>query len=449
VCFPFLTQRKKLLQTFQNDAHVVSAVVGTQWGDEGKGKVVDLLSHSFDIVARYQGGPNAGHTVKYDGKTFVLHHIPTGILRPGISCVLGNGMVINIESLIHEIDQLSKQSIDVFSRLLISENAHIIMPYHIKIDCASESSAHADKEAIGTTGRGIGPAYADKARRTGVRIGDLLHPSLLEKKVKSNVEYANKILRAVYDADGCDYAEVMAKLEKTAKYIDKNIVNARQYVCNAIGNGKKVLLEGAQGTHLDIDFGTYPFVTSSNTTIGGACTGLGVGPKDIGTVIGIMKAYTTRVGNGPFPTELEGPKGEKMRKIGDEFGATTGRPRRCGWWDGVAGKISVQLNNIDYFAITKLDVLDTFESIRICTGYKLGNRVIDYIPSNPEEACAMEPVYEEVEGWNTDITGVKEYEELPEQARNYLEIIEKITGVPVMLVSVGPRRKETIWKNEL
>lgn len=437
------------MQNLQSKNSQIKAVIGTQWGDEGKGKVVDLLSDNFDIVARYQGGPNAGHTVKFDGKTFILHHIPTGILRPDISCVLGNGMVINVESLMEEIEQLSDKSIDVFSRLFISENAHIIMPYHIQLDCASEACDDGSVEVIGTTGRGIGPAYADKARRTGIRMGDLLNFNILEKKVRSNVLYTNKILETVYSKKPCDADEILSLLERHSRLIKKNIINTQQYFYNSVKQGKKILLEGAQGTHLDIDFGTYPFVTSSNTTIGGASTGLGIGPKLIGDVIGIMKAYTTRVGNGPFPTELTGEIGEKIREIGSEFGATTGRPRRCGWWDGVAGKISAQLNNIDYLAITKLDVLDSFKSIKLCVGYKINGEIVQYLPSDPDVVDRIEPVYEEMEGWNTELREIREYDKLPVQAKKYLERIEEFTEVEILMVSVGPRRSETIWKKDL
>jgi len=423
------------LQVYQNKSPSVRAVIGTQWGDEGKGKVVDLISDRFDIVARFQGGPNAGHTVKFDGKTFILHHIPTGILRPDISCVLGNGMVINAESLLKEIKQLQDESVDVLSRLFISQNSHLIMPYHIKLDCESEASTGGG-ETIGTTGRGIGPAYADKAQRTGIRMGDLLNPAQLEKKVRSNVKFKNEILELVYKTEGCDADKILEGLEIIRKVLRENIIDTREFLYRSYNSGKDILLEGAQGTHLDIDFGTYPFVTSSNTTIGGACTGLGLSPRSIGEVIGIMKAYTTRVGNGPFPTEIKDELGEEIRKIGGEYGATTGRPRRCGWWDGVISRFSAEINNLDYLAITKLDVLDSLDTIKLCTGYKINGEVLNYLPSDPDVIDQIEPVYEEMEGWKTSIS-------------EYLQRIEEITGVEILMVSVGPRRRETIWKKML
>ncbi|MCD6116629.1 adenylosuccinate synthase [bacterium] len=436
------------MQVYPNKSSSVRAVIGTQWGDEGKGKVVDLISDKFDIVARFQGGPNAGHTVKFDNKTFILHHIPTGILRPDVSCVLGNGMVINAESLLNEIKQLQDESVDVLSRLYISQNAHLIMPYHIKLDSESETSASSE-EMIGTTGRGIGPAYADKAERTGIRMGDLLNPAQLEKKIRSNVKFKNEILKLVYKTEGCNADEILDGLLSITKIIGKNIIDTREYLYKSYTSGKNILLEGAQGTHLDIDFGTYPFVTSSNTIIGGAFTGLGLGPGSISEVIGIMKAYTTRVGNGPFPTEISDKLGEEIRKIGGEYGATTGRPRRCGWWDGIVSRFSAEINSLDYLAITKLDVLDSLKSIKLCTGYKVDGKILNYLPTDPELIVKIEPVYEEMEGWNTSISGVRQYNDLPDNAKKYLHRIEEITGVEILMVSVGPRRKETIWKKRL
>jgi len=421
----------------------VQLVLGTQWGDEGKGKVVDLLGETSDIVARYQGGPNAGHTVKFDGETFILHLIPTGILRPHTQCFIGNGMVINPDSLLEEIKALEERGIEVSGRLFMSQNAHLILPYHPIIEKVSEEMDGDNK--IGTTGRGIGPAYADKASRVGIRMGDLLDFSRLKKKVSQNVRVKNLILEKVYGVEGVDERAVLDSLEAFREKVKENIVDATWMLHQEIRNGKRVLLEGAQGTLLDIDFGTYPYVTSSNTTLGGVCTGLGIGFRKIDRIIGVLKAYTTRVGNGPFPTELKGSLGDKVRETGREYGATTGRPRRCGWFDSVIARYAVQINGIDVLAVTKLDVLDALDEIRICTGYRYRGKVLNRFPADCGILEEVEPVTEVMPGWQEPISGVRQWEDLPEAARNYLKKIEEIVETPVGMVSVGSTREETIW----
>jgi len=418
-------------------------VLGAQWGDEGKGKVVDLLGEVSDIVARYQGGSNAGHTVRFDGETFILHLIPTGILRPHTQCFIGNGMVINPDSLLEEMKALEERGIMVSGRLFISQNAHLILPYHPIIEKVSEEMDEDNK--IGTTGRGIGPAYADKASRVGIRMGDLLDLSLLKKKVSQNVRVKNLILEKVYGVQGVNEERILDSLKAFRDKIKGSIIDARWRLNEEIRKGKRVLLEGAQGTLLDIDFGTYPYVTSSNTTIGGACTGLGIGLRKIDRIIGVLKAYTTRVGNGPFPTELEGSLGEEIREMGGEYGATTGRPRRCGWFDGVIARYAVQVNDVDALAVTKLDVLDTLDEIQICTGYRYRGEGLTQFPSNSRILEEVEPVTEVMPGWKEPISGVREYGDLPEDARSYLKKIEEIVETPIRMVSVGSSREETIW----
>lgn len=431
------------MTAFLKESVSVQLVLGTQWGDEGKGKVVDLLGETSDIVARYQGGPNAGHTVKFDGETFILHLIPTGILRPHTQCFIGNGMVINPDSLLEEMKALEERGIEVSGRLFMSQNAHLILPYHPIIEKVSEEMDGDNK--IGTTGRGIGPAYADKASRVGIRMGDLLDFSRLKKKVSQNVRVKNLILEKVYGVEGVDEKEVLDSLEAFREKVKENIVDATWMLHQEIRKGKRVLLEGAQGTLLDIDFGTYPYVTSSNTTLGGVCTGLGIGFRKIDRIIGVLKAYTTRVGNGPFPTELKGSLGDKVRETGREYGATTGRPRRCGWFDSVIARYAVQINGIDALAVTKLDVLDALDEIRICTGYRYRGKVLNRFPADCGVLEEVEPVTEVMPGWQEPISGVRRWEDLPEAARNYLKKIEEIVETPVGMVSVGSTREETIW----
>ncbi len=421
----------------------VQLVVGTQWGDEGKGKVVDLLAEDVDIVARYQGGPNAGHTVKIENETFIFHHIPTGVLRPNIQCIIGNGLVIDPISMLDEIRTLEKRGIDVVSRLFISPWAHLILPYHSKIEKLYEELKKGKK--IGTTGRGIGPAYADKMSRIGIRVGDLLDRNSLREKISETVGIKNQILQKVFGVDGFDPAEIEDILIRFLEKIKNCITDTTLMLNSSIREGKNILLEGAQGTLLDIDFGTYPFVTSSNTTCGGVCTGLGISLRRVDRIIGILKAYTTRVGNGPFPTEVSDSIGTRIRELGGEYGATTGRPRRCGWFDGVIAKYAVMINDIDVLVITKLDVLDSLDQIKICTKYRHKGVELDSFTPDSLILREVEPVYETFPGWGKKISDIRTYSELPDAARIYLKRIEQIAGVPIGVVSVGSHRDEIIW----
>ena len=422
----------------------VTVLVGTQWGDEGKGKIVDILSEKYKIVARYQGGANAGHTVIIGDKKFILHLIPSGILRKDVTCVIGNGVVIDPTALLEEINLLEKNGIKVEGRLFISHNAHLIMPYHKLLDSISESGV----SKIGTTGRGIGPCYIDKFARKGIRIVDLLDRTELEKKIRLNLKEKNKLLKKVYEHEGLDVDAIVKEYLEFDKTIDKYIKDIPSFLNNAIAGGKSILLEGAQGTLLDVDHGTYPFVTSSNPTSGGACTGTGIPPTRIDSVLGIVKAYTTRVGNGPFPTELTNEDGEKLRKIGDEYGATTGRPRRCGWYDAFLVAYSQLINGITSVAITKLDVLSSFEKIKVCVGYKISAKKIKYFPTSVEQLSAVTPIYEELDGWNEDISSCNSYKELPKKTKEYLDFISKHSGINIEIISVGPKRIQTFYVNK-
>ena len=419
----------------------VTVLVGTQWGDEGKGKIVDILSEKHKIVARYQGGANAGHTVIIGDKKYILHLIPSGILREDVTCVIGNGVVIDPTALLEEINLLEKNGISVEGRLFISHNAHLIMPYHKLLDSISESSV----SKIGTTGRGIGPCYIDKFARKGIRIVDLLDRTELEKKIRLNLKEKNELLKKVYEHEGLDVDAIVKEYLEFDQTIDKYIKDIPSFLNNAIEEGKSILLEGAQGTLLDVDHGTYPFVTSSNPTSGGACTGTGIPPTKINSVLGIVKAYTTRVGNGPFPTELTNEDGEKLRKIGDEFGATTGRPRRCGWYDAFLVAYSQLINGVTSVAITKLDVLGGFEKIKVCIGYEINGKRIKYFPTSVEQLSAVKPVYEELDGWNEDISSCTSYKELPAKTKQYLDFISKHSGINIEIISVGPKRKQTFY----
>ena len=422
----------------------VTVLVGTQWGDEGKGKIVDILSEKYKIVARYQGGANAGHTVIIGDKKFILHLIPSGILRKDVTCVIGNGVVIDPTALLEEINLLEKNGIKVEGRLFISHNAHLIMPYHKLLDSISESGV----SKIGTTGRGIGPCYIDKFARKGIRIVDLLDRTELEKKIRLNLKEKNELLKKVYEHEGLDVDAIVKEYLEFDKTIDKYIKDIPSFLNNAIAGGKSILLEGAQGTLLDVDHGTYPFVTSSNPTSGGACTGTGIPPTRIDSVLGIVKAYTTRVGNGPFPTELTNEDGEKLRKIGDEYGATTGRPRRCGWYDAFLVAYSQLINGITSVAITKLDVLSSFEKIKVCVGYKISGKKIKYFPTSVEQLSAVTPIYEELDGWNEDISSCNSYKELPKKTKEYLDFISKHSGINIEIISVGPKRIQTFYVNK-
>lgn len=416
-------------------------LVGAQWGDEGKGKIIDFLTESADIVVRSQGGNNAGHTVIVGGKKYVLHLIPSGILRKGTMCVIGNGVVIDAVSLAGEIEGLRQKGIRVSkSNLLISDSAHLTLPHHRALDRAKETAK--GKGKIGTTGRGIGPTYADKASRVGLRTGDLLEPKRFLEKLKVRVKDANEQLKAM-GAETIDFKKASAEYLEAAKVITPFLGHTVVFLAEAVKAKKEMLFEGAQGTFLDIDHGTYPYVTSSNTTSGGACTGSGVPPNRIQKVVGTMKAYTTRVGEGPFPTENE-QIGDMLHGMGREFGATTGRARRCGWFDAAFTRYATIVNGIDELAVTNVDGLDTMASIKVCTGYKLGKKTIDYPPSDLELLAQCVPIYEEFEGWLKDTTASKKWSDLPVKCRKYLQAIAKFTGAKLSIVSVGPGREQTI-----
>jgi adenylosuccinate synthase len=419
----------------------VQIIVGAQWGDEGKGKIVDHLSEHVDIVARYQGGANAGHTVVIGDKEYVLHLIPSGIFHENVTCVIGNGVVIDPFALLDEIRQLQELKVNISGRLLISHNAHLIMPYHKLLDSIREQGT----EKIGTTGRGIGPAYIDKAMRTGIRIVDLLNRDVFVGKLTRNIEEKNQILAKIYGTTEIDVDQIVAEYEEFDKKIDEYVTDSALYLNRALRDGKRVLAEGAQGALLDIDHGTYPFVTSSNPTSGGACTGLGIPPTSITSVLGVVKAYSTRVGNGPFPTELDNAVGESLRELGGEYGATTGRPRRCGWLDAVSLRYSAMINGIRQVAITKLDVLDTFEEVKVCIGYQYGGKLLKTFPTDIPSLQAIVPLYETFEGWKTPTSAITTYNALPANARRYLDAVSGLTGTEIHMVSVGARRDQTIF----
>jgi len=419
------------------------AVIGAQWGDEGKGKIVDLLCESFDVVARYQGGHNAGHTVKFADQHYALRLIPSGILHRDKLCILGNGMVIDPEALLEEIDNLRKLRVHVEENLMISDSAHCILPYHRALDLAREESA--GKAKIGTTGRGIGPAYETKVSRYGIRIGDLLDAKVLAEKIEFACAEKNGLLRHVYGKDGFDARELTQSYLRFGEIIRSRITNGTVLVNQMIRAGKRVMFEGAQGTLLDVDHGTYPFVTSSNTVAGGICTGLGVAPKNIHEVIGVVKAYTTRVGGGSFPTELNDHNGEHLRKRGNEFGTVTGRPRRTGWLDLVVLRTAAMLNGLDSIALTKLDVLDDFDEIPVCTAYNIHGKRLDTFPSSAVDD--YKPEYRTFKGWKRSTVGVTSFNDLPQQAKDYIRFIEEEIGARVSIVSTGPRREETILRS--
>ena len=399
------------------------AVLGAQWGDEGKGKIVDMLTPHFAAVARYQGGHNAGHTVYVKGKKFVLHLIPSGILHPGVTCAIGNGVVIDPQALFAEIDELGRAGISVDGRLLVSEKAHIILPYHRELDVLSE--ARRGERKIGTTSRGIGPAYEDKIGRRGIRVCDLLGDrQALADEVRENVSARNRMIKD----STLDWKPVYDQLLAYGERMRRWTGDVSLALDRAIGQGTRVLIEGAQGAMLDIDHGTYPYVTSSNATIGGACTGLGIPPRAIRGVLGVAKAYLTRVGEGPLPTELFGSIGDRLRETGQEYGASTGRPRRCGWYDAVAVRYAVRVNGIDSIALTKLDVLDGLETIEICTGYSIGNRTVTEFPSDLNTAGSITPIYESWPGWKTPTKGARDYAQLPIEAQRYVKRLEEVSG---------------------
>ena len=421
-----------------------AAVIGAQWGDEGKGKIVDLLCEEFDVVARYQGGHNAGHTVKFADKHFALRLIPSGIIHPQKLCLLGNGMVIDPEALLSEIESLRAAGVVIEENLLISDSAHCILPYHRALDLAREEAAGVAK--IGTTGRGIGPAYESKAGRYGIRVADLLDPEVLKQKIEFTCAERNAVLRDVYKQDTFDPQKLYDDYLRFAEQLAPRITNGTVWINEQIRAGKRVMFEGAQGMMLDIDHGTYPFVTSSNTVVGGVCTGLGVAPKHIHQVIGVAKAYTTRVGGGAFPTELHDELGEHLRKRGNEYGTVTGRPRRTGWLDLAVLRTAATINGLDAIALTKLDVLDEVEEIQVCTAYNVRGKTWNTFPAFAVAHNDYQPEYRAFQGWKTSTAGITSYDDLPLQAKDYVRFIEDETETKVTIISTGPRREETILR---
>jgi adenylosuccinate synthase len=422
-------------------------LIGSQWGDEGKGKIIDVLTENVDIVVRSQGGNNAGHTIVNGNKKYILHLIPSGILRRGKTCVIGNGVVIDPLALVQEIEGLRTQGIKVSNNLLISETAHLVMPYHRALDERREQMK--GKNKIGTTKRGIGPAYGDKAARVGMRLADLIRPEVFEKKLRLRIKENNLLLKS-FGEKTLSFEKVLKEYQAAATVLKPFIINTVAYLHEAMAKKKNILFEGAQGTFLDLDHGTYPFVTSSNTTSGGACTGSGVPPNRIDSVVGVMKAYTTRVGEGPFPTE-DGTVSEMLHNMGREFGSTTGRARRCGWFDAVATRYATMVNGVDHLAITNVDGLDHVQEILICTGYRIDGRgkTVAIPPTDAEELARCKPVYKKMPGWKSSTSECKKYSDLPLKARNYLETIAQLTGAKLWIVSVGPGREQTMWtKNQ-
>jgi adenylosuccinate synthase len=423
---------------FDSDIRTL-VVVGAQWGDEGKGKLVDVLAERADWVVRYQGGANAGHTVHIGGHSFVLHQIPSGIMHPGVRCAIGNGVVLDPDTLFTEIDELVRDGVDVEGRLYVSDRAHLVLPQHKLLDCESAAS-----RVIGTTGRGIGPAYEDKIARRGIRVLDLRHPGRLRELLARSIEHANNQLAAFGSEKRADLDATVELLERLAPRLLPLADDVGLAVHRAQRAGAAVLLEGAQGSLLDVDHGTYPFVTSSSTTSGGAATGVGIGPGTIDAVLGVVKAYTTRVGNGPLPTELDEPLASKVRELGHEFGATTGRARRCGWFDAVVVRYAARVNGLTGLAVTKLDVLDTLDRVAICTGYEVDGEPVDEFPGDLVELERAVPRYEWFEGWKSSTAGARKLEELPAAARRYMERIQELADTPIAYVSVGTRRDQIV-----
>jgi len=417
-------------------------VVGAQWGDEGKGKIIDFLAGEAEVVARYQGGHNAGHTVVVNDEKFILHLIPSGILHPGKVCMIGNGVVIDPEALIEEIDGLRAKGVVIEDNLFISKNAHLIMPYHKVIDIEAERLK--GTKGIGTTGRGIGPAYVDKMARIGIRMVDLLDPQVFREKLEINLSNMNNLLDTIYRVKGLNLEEIYSKYIGYADRIGRYIADVSILANKFISEGKSILFEGAQGTLLDVDHGTYPYVTSSNAVAGGVCTGIGIGPTKINGVIGVSKAYTTRVGGGPFPTELKDRLGEDLRAKGGEYGATTGRPRRCGWFDSLSVRYSVRVNGMNGLALTKLDILDEYPKIKICVGYKYKGKIYEEMPQESSVLWGCEPIYEEMDGWVQSTVGIRRFDDLPEMARAYINKIESLVGVKVDIISTSQRRDDIV-----
>jgi len=418
-------------------------VVGTQWGDEGKGKIVDTISESFDAVARYQGGNNAGHTVMVGQEKTILHLVPSGILRKGKICILGNGVVIDLPALTYEFNQLRRLGVRVEGHFFIGKNAHLVLPYHKIIDQEREQNL---ARRIGTTGRGIGPAYADKAARVGIRIGDLFDPAIFRERLRTNV--AEKQAHASKESalHTLDPETIFQEQMTHFRTVQGFLVDASTILNRLIDEGKKILFEGAQGTLLDVDLGTYPYVTSSSATAGGACIGTGVGPTKIDGVLGVMKAYTTRVGEGPFPTELKDVLGDELRRRGEEYGATTGRPRRCGWLDAAAIRYAIRVNSLSTLALTKLDVLDTFPVLKICKAYRYRGETLEEFPNETDILKECQPIYKEIKGWQESTVGLKAIEELPKKCRAFLDRLEATLGVDISVLSTGPERDQTILR---
>jgi len=418
-----------------------TVLIGSQWGDEGKGKIIDVLTANVDWVVRYQGGNNAGHTVEIGDQKYVLHLTPSGILREDCKCVIGNGLVVDIIGLMDELKELVERGIKLDNRLFISDRAHIVLQYHKEIDGAKESH-RGEGEKIGTTKRGIGPAYSDKADRIGLRLGDILEDDFLDM-VKTQATAKNEVLAGM-GAEQLDIGKLQVQVKEAADYLRPFICDTIPLLHEAVRNDEEILFEGAQGVMLDVDFGTYPFVTSSSTGAGGAPAGSGIPPNAIDRVVGIVKAYTTRVGGGPFPTELLDEMGAHIAKVGNEFGATTGRPRRCGWFDGVVARYSAMVGGINEWALMKLDVLDAVETIKVCVAYECDGERIETVPASIRKLERCKPIYEEFKGWNTPTTECTNWDELPEQAQKYVQYLEKLTGVRVSILSVGPKRSSTL-----
>lgn len=418
------------------------AIVGLQWGDEGKGKIVDILASEFDCVARYQGGHNAGHTVTFGKNRYVLHLVPSGIFHAGVKCVVGGGVVLDPEAFFQELDTITSAGVEVDGRLLVSNRCHLIFPYHRALEAAAEQQLGDRK--LGTTSRGIGPAYEDKAARRGLRVADLIATESLGQKICAQVEQKNRILQAMNSSHRIDAAAICAAYTAFAERLRPFVVDSAAYLNNLIRSGKSILFEGAQATLLDIDQGTYPFVTSSSASAGGAAIGLGIAPKHVHSVMGITKAYTTRVGTGPFPTEAVGSQEEDLRKRGNEFGATTGRPRRCGWFDGPALRYSTMINGLDSLAVTKIDVLDPLREIPFCVEYKYKGSILREFPADIEILSQVEPVYKTLKGWETSTAGSRDWNKLPVLAQDYLKFLSDFLEVPIRMISTGPERDETI-----
>ncbi len=426
----------------------VAVVLGMQWGDEGKGKIIDLLADDVDVVARYQGGHNAGHTICFDKKEFVLHLIPSGIFHNNKLCVIGNGVVVDPMALSNEMKELESAGINLERRLVISDRANLIMPYHQVSDQGREKEK-GKFEKIGTTGRGIGPSYADKIARIGIRACDLRDEKYLKSRLEANYEEKSQVLKSLYGKQLPKFDGLLNDLMVFREVILKYLTDTNVLMNSLISQNKKILCEGAQGTMLDVDHGSYPFVTSSNSSAGGVCTGLGIAPTKIDRVLGVVKAYTTRVGEGPFPTELFDNEGEQLGKVGHEFGATTGRPRRCGWFDAVVAKYAIQLSGIDALILTKIDVLDGFKTIKVCTGYKFRGKVFQDMPADPVILGNCEPIYTEHEGWMEKTAGIQDFEKLPKKARSYIQYLSDLLEIPFLIISTGPDREETIEMGSL